>query len=63
MSSLSQKCTKLGKSLFVNNQIICSLTKLARSYSQNEGNVEGLHQFPVFSIKPNEGKFLLFKKA
>jgi hypothetical protein len=57
MSVLSQKCTKLGQRLLGNNQLIFSpFSKLTRNYSQNEGISGELQQFPVFSIKPNEGK-------
>ena len=56
MSVLSQKCTKLGQR-FGNNQLLSSsFSKLTRNYSQNEEITELKQQFPVFSIKPNEGK-------
>ncbi len=57
MTVLSQKCTKLGQRLLGNNQLLSSsFSKLTRNYSQNEEITELKQQFPVFSIKPNEGK-------
>ena len=54
---LSNTYEKLGKRLLENNQIYFKFIKFAtRNFSQNEEITEGLRQFPVFSIKPNEGK-------
>ncbi len=55
---LSHTFEKLGKPLLENNQIYFKFIKFAtRNFSQNEEITEGLRQFPVFSIKPSEGKF------
>ena len=52
MTSLIQS-RNLGKRLLDNKNI---LKKLTRNYAENslEG---GVNSFPVFSLKPNEGKF------